>query len=92
MRMVTILCMFLWIILPARSASVQQLLGFQEPGRDIGSGSFNIVAVAEAFAEAADMLACALRQTDAHSAANSEAAAWTAVQAREDCHLPSGQT
>ena len=56
----------------------------QEPGRDIGSGSFNIAAIAEAFAEAADMLSCALRQPAPApaSAAHAEAAAWAAVQAR----------
>ncbi len=52
----------------------------QEPGRDIGSGSFNIAAIAEAFAEAADMLGCALRQAAPSSAAHAEAAAWAAVQ------------
>ena len=59
----------------------------QEPGRDIGSGSFNIAAIAEAFAEAADMLAWALRQTAPATAARAEAAAWATVQARAHSQL-----
>jgi DNA polymerase sigma len=51
----------------------------QEPGKDVGSGSYQAVAVRAAFADACDALAAAAEESEA-TRADEEQAAWAAVQ------------